>query len=830
MDELGFEGTPVGHVPEPAAPAAAPPQTSAPASLPPVAPGPAARVRGDVADPHALTVRLTQQVQRAHAAVVEAHRAISAWQVRRLASPAPYAAPPHAAPPRDTLPPAEPRPAPQRPAPPSRISGSTDFGRALSNLKAEWRAGVTGAARSRDPAPPSDAAVLTPSASDWSRLGGPAVIVRAAAARLSGTGPLLPGHVEVTWHGLPPSTPVPLHMPCRSGGTGSPAHCDVRDGDGRLLLTVSAATASDGPVDRPPVPPYPREGKPLARTTVSRLPAGDLDALARGEAATVFGDTFDQQHVAPALLPEPWPERLLEEVCDIAPYGGHWRQGLLTATTRPADDESTWPFLLGAVEETLRVHLFHRGVHLCLPGAHAVPLPDAAARVELLGPAHGPLTLRVEVTRAGWIPRPFAAADAEVTSADGEVVARLHDVAVALYGRPESDAHLHIEHAGIRLTSGGSPAYSTELHMAHASEGDVSQLAAASGTHESLCPVRPRLPRGDFLMIDRGAEAAEGTAPDRTGARGTTEYDMPPDPWYCRESGMATVPALALMEISLQPAGLLSAIALGVALQHPGEPYVCRNLNGKATLLRDADPRGRTVTQRITVLSVTDLPGATLHRYRFELSTDGEPFYKGEALHGYLTQEVLDLQQGMDNGRREPPWLDRQGTPPAGLRRLDARGDARLGTGRLALLEDLALVPGGGEHGAGYVLCTKPVRPDDWYFHHHFFRDPVMPGSAGVQMLFQQVQAFALHTGLTDGLPDPGLGLVAGEELSWNYGAQILREHRQVRGEVHIRKVTRKRDRLLIRADGSVWRDDLRIYHVRNIVLGNRPAGRKGSA
>ncbi len=143
------------------------------------------------------------------------------------------------------------------------------------------------------------------------------------------------------------------------------------------------------------------------------------------------------------------------------------------------------------------------------------------------------------------------------------------------------------------------------------------------------------------------------------------------------------------------------------------------------------------------------------------------------------------------------------------------------------------LVPHGGDHGAGYVLCTKPVRPDDWYFHHHFFHDPVMPGSAGVQMLFQQVRAFALHTGLTDGLADPELGLVTGEELSWNYGAQILREHQQVRGEVHIRKVVRKRDRLLIRADGSVWRDDLRIYHVRNIVLGNRPTeptGRRGGA
>ncbi|MEV4438856.1 3-hydroxyacyl-ACP dehydratase [Streptomyces sp. NPDC049577] len=807
MDELGFEGTPLGSAPGPAGPSAPAPPMSPVPPVPPVPPVQPVSARGDDADAAtALAARMTQQLQRAHAAVVEAHRSISAWQLRRLAAPA-----------RDTVP----RQPPPRPAPAPRAAGSAGIGHALSSLKAEWSAYSAATTRSGAAAPPPPAPAPTPSPEQWSRLGAPAVVLRAAAARLRQAGALTSGPLDVTWHGLPPSQPVALHASYTPGAVGEPTRCEVRDADGSILLTVSAG----GATDPPGAPRYRREFKPPARTAVTRLPAGDLDAMARGEWASVLGSAFDQRHVAPELLPEPWPERLLEEVTGIAPNGGRQGQGLIVATTRPAGDGDTWPFLLGAVSEVLRVHLFHRGVHLCLPGAHAVPLPGATAHLEPLRTAGTALGVRVEVTGTGWIPRPFVTADAEITDADGKAVARLRNVAVALYGRPELDPQLHIEHAGLRLTSTGRPAYSTELHMAHASEGDVAQLAAAGGAPADLCPVRPRLPRGDFLMIDRGVEVRNGTAADRTGACGVTEYDMPPDPWYCRENGTRSVPALALMEISLQPAGLLSALTLGVALQHPNEPFVCRNLDGKATLLRDADPRGTTVTQRITVLSVTDLPGATLHRYRFELSTGGEPFYAGEALHGYLTQGVLDLQQGMDNGRHVPPWLDRQTAPPAGLRRLDARGDARLGTGRLALLEDLVLVPRGGEHGAGYVLCTKPVREDDWYFHHHFFHDPVMPGSAGVQMLFQAVQAFALHTGLTEHLSDPELGLVTGEELRWNYGAQILREHRRVRGEVHIRKVVRKRDRLLIRADGSVWRDDLRIYHVRNIVLGNRPAG-----
>ncbi|GAA3077312.1 hypothetical protein GCM10020000_73630 [Streptomyces olivoverticillatus] len=208
-----------------------------------------------------------------------------------------------------------------------------------------------------------------------------------------------------------------------------------------------------------------------------------------------------------------------------------------------------------------------------------------------------------------------------------------------------------------------------------------------------------------------------------------------------------------------------------------------------------------------------------MHRYDFELSAGREAFYAGKAVHGYFTREVLDLQQGMDGGRLVAPWFERQPAPPAGTLRIDARGDTRLGHGRMAFLEDLAVVPGGGDHGAGYVLCSKPVRADDWYFDHHFYKDPVMPGSTGVQMLLQAVQAFALHTGLTDGRLHP----VVGEELHWTYRAQMLREHRRARGEVHIRKVRRKRGRLFVHAEGSVWRDDLRIYHVENIVLATRP-------
>jgi hypothetical protein len=61
-------------------------------------------------------------------------------------------------------------------------------------------------------------------------------------------------------------------------------------------------------------------------------------------------------------------------------------------------------------------------------------------------------------------------------------------------------------------------------------------------------------------------------------------------------------------------------------------------------------------------------------------------------------------------------------------------------------------------------------------------------------------------------------------ELSWKYRGQILREHQRMCGEVHIREVRGPQDRIVVIADGSVYRDGLRIYQVDGIGVELAPA------
>ncbi|MDT0543522.1 hotdog family protein [Streptomyces lonegramiae] len=791
VEELGFEGEPF-LVPVPSAP-----------SLPstPPAPQTSPRALGDLSH---LARDIADRVGRAHAAVLEAHEAV---QRHLLARCAPGARPPAA-------------PAPQ---PTGRMDGPA---------RVELVRTV-----------PADAAYSVSGQAD------PAWILNTAAAAL----PLLgerglapagtvhrPGRTVLTWHrGLPEAG---AELLVRAGAEA--VHRDERGirftfdwqvhTEGNLLVEATGTGgfltpehAAEPLPDETPwperqVPRYPRQFRPLAVTGRSRLTWQELRALASGFLAEVLGPDFEGEGSGPRL-PGPAP-RLIGSVTEATCEGGRYGQGRMTAQLTfhgggPARGADASALLAEAVSGVLQVYALRCGLHLCLPDARFQPWDGGPAAIEVIDPTALGAALRceVDVAEVGLVPRPHVVADAVVFAGD-RPVARLHGIGVALHEPPGTElGALTIWEARDSSAAHDSLRQRGALQrmlLAHSSEGD---LSAVTGEIEaSSVTVRPRLPRGDLLMVDRALDYDAEPLDFRSGATLTSEYGVHPDPWFCRENGSGAVPNLLYMESSLQAAAQLSAIQ-GILHQHRDSAFVCRNLEGRATLLRHADPRGLALRHRITLADHSKLPGAILHRYTYQLSLPDGPVYSGESVHGFLTKEVLDNQQGLDGGQYVPPWLDRLPTRPAGLRRLDLSHDTRLGRGRFALLREADLVPDGGEHGAGYLLWERTVPEDDWFMAHHFRFDPVMPGSVGVEALFQSVAAYALHTGLADSLPDPAARPAAHVELAWKYRGQITPGHRRMRGEVHIRRVRRQGDGLLLVADGSVWRDDLRIYQVDNI-------------
>lgn len=679
--------------------------------------------------------------------------------------------------------------------------------------------------------------------------------------------------------GPPPTDPEPNQpalwvVPTRSPGQPSDSTRAGRPlapstGAHLLHLTLGpegtlAVVLSPLPAGRPVIPPgrpepadSVTEFKPLAATGVHRLDAAALERLRDGAVAEVFGAAYAQPAHSPTVRLAPGPLRLVHA---IDRRGGEHHRGRLAAVCAPATgDRLTAEDLVAAAWQAAQVLALQIGLHLPMPvahfelddalggpeigrpatptGPHDPPAPPPATPVlELLDDPHGTLELELQVVDSGLVPRPRLRFDVEFRRA-ATLVARVSDLAL----RVREDAPIALLEGGVapaflgRYAATGQEALLGEFQMAHSARGDLGialgpEFAAYAGRRAT------RIPSNGLQMCDR-VIAVHGTRGDLVGgATIETEYDSPADLWYYREGGPA-MPNVMLMETSLQSA-LVLGYFLGSTLTSPQEDYSLRNLDGTATVLREVDLRGRTIRQRSTLLSTTVLQGAVLQNLSYELLVDDEPFYRGTSLFGFFNARALANQTGLDNGEFVPTWLDGpdglggQDGPGGGVevRRVDVRERPAVpgpppATGHLALLDVLEIVDGGGRFGQGYLRSVQRVDPDAWFFQRHFWLDPVMPGSLGVEAIVQALREWLVDTGLTADLRDPQFVLPVDVALQWRYRGQILPDDGHQTIEIHVKQVRRGPGRVRVVADASVWKPGLRIYELIDVAAEAREEG-----
>ena len=61
-------------------------------------------------------------------------------------------------------------------------------------------------------------------------------------------------------------------------------------------------------------------------------------------------------------------------------------------------------------------------------------------------------------------------------------------------------------------------------------------------------------------------------------------------------------------------------------------------------------------------------------------------------------------------------------------------------------------------------------------------------------------------------------------QVQWKYRGQVIPETKEMQLEVLIREVRRELEQLVIIADASLWRDELRIYEISSIALAIKEA------
>ena len=298
------------------------------------------------------------------------------------------------------------------------------------------------------------------------------------------------------------------------------------------------------------------------------------------------------------------------------------------------------------------------------------------------------------------------------------------------------------------------------------------------------------------------------------------EYDVPGEAWYFADNAAPTMPAAVLMEIALQPCGWLGCY-VGSPVQIDAE-LLFRNLDGDLRVRREVRPGTRVVRTRAELTDVSRAAGMIIETFRIECHADGEPLLSGTAVFGYFLTSAFAQQPGLPPAPAERERLTERCEHPPALRR---------SAGPMLMMLDriTGYWPEGGAAGLGRLRAEKDVDPGAWFFKAHFFQDPVMPGSLGVEALCQLLQWYLTDRGIGADLPGARFEPVAlGEPLTWTYRGQVVPADRLITVELEILEI---RDRTAY-ARGWLWIDGRRIYRVDRLgarmVAGPDPLGPAG--
>jgi 3-hydroxymyristoyl/3-hydroxydecanoyl-(acyl carrier protein) dehydratase len=291
-----------------------------------------------------------------------------------------------------------------------------------------------------------------------------------------------------------------------------------------------------------------------------------------------------------------------------------------------------------------------------------------------------------------------------------------------------------------------------------------------------------------------------------------SEYDVPHEAWYLNEETKDQLPVSICLEIALQPCGFLSAY-LGTPLRFPDEEYFFRNLDGQASLTRRVDVRGKTIQTRATLLETIFSGTTIIQHFSFELFCDGMVFFKGRSSFGYFPSQAMVNQVGLDGGKPCPPWRQNN-IPSATVQTIPDIGSG-LPAGKLRLIECMVMDQNSGTHQAGYIYANRSNSAADWYYACHFYQDPVMPGSLGIEAIVQAMTVFAM----TQEKTHPTAVIATGQEMTWKYRGQVLQKNKQMQLEVHFQKIRVVGGTRILSGDASLWADDMRIYEIHNLTL-----------
>ncbi len=589
---------------------------------------------------------------------------------------------------------------------------------------------------------------------------------------------------------------------------------------------------------------------PLLNTPKTSFTAEDLKHLTNGDIHLCFEDeSYFANGRNPSLRLPDEKIMMIDRITKVDLQGGAYGLGEIIAEKDLKPDDWYFPchfrddeVLAGSLQaegggNLLRFFMMMLGLQRLTKDARFQPIYDLPQKVrcrkQVIPSKDTKLIYKLVIKEIGLTPDPYVIGDLEIISND---IITVHFENLGLQLREKSNPrYLELQNKKVETAPGAEVLLDEKAISTFA----LGRLSDCFGPEFAVYDNRKvsRQPNTDLQLISRVLKIDGERGNFKNPSTIWAKYDVPHDAWYYQQNSSTTMPYSVLMEIALQPCGLLGAY-LGSTLQFPDQNLYFRNLDGDGEFLNlpnGTDFRGKTIANKCVMTSSVSLGGTILQKYTFELSVDEHVFYKGNSSFGFFPQEALAQQIGLDNGAEVPSWYKTQGLQPkdyfqfkldslfAKMKLYKSTEDKphfHLAEDQLNLLDKGLIVKDGGEHGKGYIHATKFMKTYDWFFTCHFYQDPVMPGSLGVEAIHQAMQIFAMQQNLGANFKSPRFVQVENNKTVWKYRGQILLPVKEVHLEVNFKGIERRGDMLVLMADAYLWNEKTRIYQVTDLALG----------
>ena len=590
-------------------------------------------------------------------------------------------------------------------------------------------------------------------------------------------------------------------------------------------------------LDLRPIPgKRPSDWRELVPQAMETYNDDQIDALRRGDHARAFGATFEGLDVVEPLILPGGRMTLIHRVPLLDPTGGRHGLGLIRGELDIHSDD--WFLTCHFVDDqvmpgtlmyecclhTLRVYLMRLGWIAGGPEIFHAPVAGVASRLKCRGQVTASTksaVFEISIKELGFGPEPFAIADA-LMYADGRPVVEVIDMSIRLCGSSR-DKIEHVWNARnstsrnetrvLKASETSTPLYGPEKIRAFA-EGKPSEAFGDRYRPFDTARKIARLPRAPYSFLDRIIEVKGEPWVMAAGAAAVGEYDVSPDAWYFLSNRSASMPFAVLLEIPLQVCGWLSAYVGSALADEHDLSY--RNLGGTGTLHVAVSPDSGTLTSRVVMTRVSKSGGMIIQHFDIETADQNGPVYTGQTYFGFFRQEALRDQVGIRDASPYRPTA----AELSRARSFDFPRNLPFPDDRLRMIDHVdTFVPDGGPHGLGFIVGSLPVNPASWFFEAHFYQDPVVPGSLGLESFLQLLKVIAVDRWGWDEskhLEFQPIGL--GTAHQWIYRGQVLPSDKVVTVQAVVTKVDDEARRLT--AEGFLTVDGRIIYQMNEFSMG----------